>query len=471
MAALFLSPSYDSTSLLLKSKSKQALPLLKSKFKIYFPLKPKIKNCMKKRLLFLLATILFTNTYAQSNLTVKEQLQHLNKYWAVSSCDYAILNTSTALDTEVKLIQTHLQLVEQYLRSQPMNHLSTQQKTERLKCLDVLKDYYSKGQFPKNLYHAQRTPYFIDDFGTACAVGQLVISSGHQDLAQKISTENNYAYIEDMHYPELITWADEHGFQLDELKWIQPTYSCYVECNPGEVRNLSCYGNNAYGCVGLPLNINLSSPPYQYGFYMYIPSSNIWASSSSCDLAAGQYKWVITDMLGDTQEFLYTLTMPDTLVMTITTAMDNGTCNGSLSINIEGGSPPYTYLLNSLPADSISTNLCSGNYIVSVIDTSHCTRTQSVFIDSNVSTETLNSDTNSVSITPNPATTQLLITSTLPSDVATELFVYNAMGQLVYNTNAASTTFELDLTNFAKGIYHINLKNGQQSLTKRFLKQ
>lgn len=426
---------------------------------------------MKKQLLFLLATILLTNTYAQSNLTVKEQLQHLNKYWAVSSCDYAILNTSTALDTEVKLIQTHLQLVEQYLRSQPMNKLSAQQKAERIKCLDVLKDYYTKGQFPKNLHHAQRTPYFIDDFGTACAVGQLVISSGHQDLAQKISTENNYAYIEDMHYPELLTWADEHGFQLDELKWIQPAYGCNVECNPGEVRNVSCSGNSAYGCVGLPLNINLSSPPYIYNFYTYLPSSNMWATiGSSCDLAAGQYKWVITDMLGDTQEFLYTLTGSDVL-LTTTTVMDNGTCNGSLSMHIEGSIPPYTYLLNNLPTDSISTNLCSGTYDASIIDASGCTRTQSVFIDSNVSTGTINSSTNNVSIAPNPATTQLLITSTLPSDNTTELLVYNAMGQLVYNTNATSTTFELDLANFANGIYHINLKNGQQSLTKRFLKQ
>lgn len=419
----------------------------------------------------MLATILFTNTYAQSNLTVKEQLQHLNKYWAVSSCDYAILNTSTALDTEVKLIQTHLQLVEQYLRSQPMNKLSVQQKTERLKCLDALRDYYTKGQFPKNLYHAQRTPYFIDDFGTACAVGQLVIASGHQDLAQKISTENNYAYIEDMHYTELITWADEHGFQLDELKWIQPAYGCNAICNPGEVRNLSCNGSYG-GCIGEPTNISLSSPPYQYNFYKYITSINTWhMMGASCDLDAGLYRWSVINMLGETQDLFYTLTEPSAMLITTTTTMDNGTCNGSLSMHIEGGIPPYSFLLNGQPADSVLNNLCAGYYGVWAIDASGCTKSQYISIGNDIPSGIDNPSTNSISIAPNPATTQLLITSTLPSDVATELFVYNAMGQLVYETNAASTTFELDLANFANGIYHVSLKNGQQSLTKRFLKQ
>ncbi|HIO72608.1 MAG TPA: T9SS type B sorting domain-containing protein, partial [Flavobacteriales bacterium] len=51
-----------------------------------------------------------------------------------------------------------------------------------------------------------------------------------------------------------------------------------------------------------------------------------------------------------------------------------GDCNGSITTNVSGGTPPYTYLWNDLSAqtDSVAVGLCSGNYTVYITDINGC---------------------------------------------------------------------------------------------------
>ncbi|MEZ4757225.1 MAG: hypothetical protein R2817_10400 [Flavobacteriales bacterium] len=99
--------------------------------------------------------------------------------------------------------------------------------------LDTLQAYAHRGVFPANDALPGRTPVFIDDHGTACAVGYLMIASGHEGLAERIHREMNLAYIHAITIPEVSTWADDHGFTIDELAWIQPTYEFEKLRNPG----------------------------------------------------------------------------------------------------------------------------------------------------------------------------------------------------------------------------------------------
>ena len=52
----------------------------------------------------------------------------------------------------------------------------------------------------------------------------MLIESQHGAIAHRIQAEDNNAYVRQMNYPELITWAIEYGFSVDELAWIQPAY-------------------------------------------------------------------------------------------------------------------------------------------------------------------------------------------------------------------------------------------------------
>src|SRR5215207_8890489 len=107
-------------------------------------------------------------------------------------------------------IRTHLASVEQRLRAAPLGSLAPAARAARLHLLDELHRYHEAGVFPRNSGHAgQRRPYFIDDEGRACAVGELIIRSGHEELAQRIDQRFHTDYVPEMMDSALLTWADE----------------------------------------------------------------------------------------------------------------------------------------------------------------------------------------------------------------------------------------------------------------------
>ncbi len=145
-------------------------------------------------------------------------------------------------------IQLHLMLVEHTLRQRKSNDLTPQQYTNRLQNLQSLVKYYRTGTFPLNTFHPGRQPVFIDEVGTACAVGHLLQTSGEAAFAEKISKEMNFAYVEELQYPGLLKWATDNGFTKEELAWIQPYYG-EVYCNVPELLQPVWIDNNTPGDV------------------------------------------------------------------------------------------------------------------------------------------------------------------------------------------------------------------------------
>jgi hypothetical protein len=140
--------------------------------KCWLPLRNQNLNLkyMKAYFAIIIGLLSLCNLHAQTVPAVREQLEDLNKHWkAVPHCD-PILEEKKQLITDVELIKTHLLLVENSLREKELNLTKTQSQNRSL-CLDILKGYRERGVFPINLYHSERTPYFIDHKGTACAVG------------------------------------------------------------------------------------------------------------------------------------------------------------------------------------------------------------------------------------------------------------------------------------------------------------
>ncbi|MFT5724686.1 MAG: hypothetical protein ACI9JN_001807, partial [Bacteroidia bacterium] len=145
-----------------------------------------------------------------------------NQQWN-NHLDAIPTQASIAFASDLDRIQYHLYHVISYLTK---NNLPTDQSMleNRLSLLSELKTYTDKKVFPTNLYHRERTPYFIDDNGVHCAVGYMIKVSGNQSLANKISAEHNYDYLKDIKTPGVTDWAKTYGFTLDELAWIQPGY-------------------------------------------------------------------------------------------------------------------------------------------------------------------------------------------------------------------------------------------------------
>ncbi|MGB0861568.1 MAG: T9SS type A sorting domain-containing protein [Saprospiraceae bacterium] len=185
---------------------------------------------------------------SQKSTFLFNHLVEVNEQWHYQNdIKPAIFKQKIQFENDIERIQTHLKLVEQTLRNRTTTHLSENQKTNRLRHLDVLHQYSETAVFPTNTFHSERQPYFVDIFGVHCAVGYLLHKDGQDNLVQQIKTNNNYAYIKALTtYKSLGKWAKNNGFTVDELAWIQPGYAPAVQ-------NYKAVGNN--GGVNGSINV------------------------------------------------------------------------------------------------------------------------------------------------------------------------------------------------------------------------
>ncbi len=125
----------------------------------------------------------------------------------------------------------------------------------------------------------------------------------------------------------------------------------------------------------ISVSISGGTPPYTY----------LWntggTTSSLNNLSEGTYQLTVTDD-GCTQSLSISITQLGVLVATVeTTNVTNcGVSDGSISVSISGGTPPYTYLWNTGGTTSSLNNLSEGTYQLTVTDDG-CTQSLSVSIN------------------------------------------------------------------------------------------
>lgn len=130
----------------------------------------------------------------------------------------------TAVDSEQLRMTAHLTYVHDWLAARPATRPELAAKRAQL--LAALQTYIAKGTTPKNTDLPWRTPVFIDQEGTICAVGYLIESSVGRALPEKIAKLHRYDFLEDiaLAMPEVRQWVEESGLTLEELASIQPAY-------------------------------------------------------------------------------------------------------------------------------------------------------------------------------------------------------------------------------------------------------
>jgi len=111
---------------------------------------------------------------------------------------------------------------------------------------------------------------------------------------------------------------------------------------------------------------------------IYLPG----ATSNSSGIASGGFE---NSYNGGTDAFLVKFTSCAIILNVNVTSINqscSGMCNGSATLNVQGSSPPYSYLWNTIPPQTTQTasNLCSGNYSVTVTDNSGNTVSTNVVI-------------------------------------------------------------------------------------------
>ena len=339
---------------------------------------------MRHSLLLLVHLLLFGSTVFGQTSPEQERLAAINAYWKNVSLSKEQSQQVRQCLSNTALIQLHLKWVAEHLTAATHRmDLDEATSIKRQNMIEVLTSYYQRLLFPINTVSREATPVFVDELGTHCAVGYLLHVSGHDNVVQKISEENNLGYVNEINhqYTELGIWAVEYGFTIDELAWIQPIYG--FECNPeiqlGEVIHVTCPGDCTGGFYADPFEA-IQDP----GAIITIVSvfewiNGEWREISIPDcLCAGLYKqdYVVTSVTMDTS---YTVSIeieilePEPIFTYENAVTEPGFCNTSFEPESQGGTPPYAYAILDMEGNVYDLDsLCDGEYYLVTIDSTGC---------------------------------------------------------------------------------------------------
>jgi hypothetical protein len=147
--------------------------------------------------------------------------------------------------------QIHLAYVEQLLRAVPLENIPPELRAERLKNLDRLHEYRTRGIFPQNTWSGAR-PCFIDNDGNICAVGYLVERSAGRAAAEEINHRYQHALIAEMNSPLVERWIAGSGLTKTEAAMIQPVMPDRVKTGSVQI--------GVGGGASLPIAASYTSP-------------------------------------------------------------------------------------------------------------------------------------------------------------------------------------------------------------------
>lgn len=77
-----------------------------------------------------------------------------------------------------------------------------------------------------------------------------------------------------------------------------------------------------------------------------------------------------------------------------------------------------------------------------------------------------------ISLHPNPSNGLVNIIATLPNAQSLEISIHNSIGQLISETKHSGVTnnvFNVDMNNYANGVYFVTINNGQEKIVKRLI--
>jgi gliding motility-associated-like protein len=181
------------------------------------------------------------------------------------------------------------------------------------------------------------------------------------------------------------------------------------------------------------------------GTFTYLWSPNGETTSSINNLSAGTYSVIVEDQNGCQQTDTVEIETANSPVITVDTVEEiscPGADDGSITVNVSGGNPGYTYSWS--PSGDISAtanNLASGQHEVTVTDNAGCSSTEVIELDA-----------------PTPITLNEVITNANcgQNDGTIQLNATGGTGQLTYNWDDSSLNGG-NVSNLAGGAYSVEV--------------
>ncbi|MUV02416.1 hypothetical protein GN157_01735, partial [Flavobacterium rakeshii] len=165
-----------------------------------------------------------------------------------------------------------------------------------------------------------------------------------------------------------------------------------LEAATGSTHNdVSCNGG-ADGEITVVIQGGVT--PYSYAW------SDGQTAATATGLSEGNYTVTISDANGCTLTENFTISQPDAMALTSATVVNDAVCNGGASglitVDVQGGIAPYSYLWDNGQTTATATGLVAGTYTVDVTDANGCVLTESFTVNEPTALSTIGSQSDVV---------------------------------------------------------------------------
>lgn len=323
---------------------------------------------------------------------------------------------------------------------------------------------YTTSSFEVNEPETIVTAYETENFQTLCAGGSdggLIVDAYLGDPPYSYSWSNGVTTSYNFDLP-----AGNYHVTVSDARGCSNTLYGLTVAEPAQImveaqeKPSSCFGSSDGEAL---LEIEGGTPPYL----------QIWNDGelvpARTDLAAGSYEVAILDANGCSFSQTILIEEPDSISIS-PYIVNNIICKASVSVIPDGGSGPYTYEWDTGETLSYLTNLCPGDYAVTVTDVNLCEHSETLTISAEYAIEVIK-----IEMILNPHSESDEIVINVPYKTEVFIQIYTTTGQLVESyTNLIPSDekeihLELDLSKFSNGMYLINVEQNGLVATDKII--
>lgn len=227
-----------------------------------------------------------------------------------------------------------------------------------------------------------------------------------------------------------------------------------------ELKPVSCFeGKDG----SIQLIIQGGIPPYTYLW------SNQQTSKDLIDIPAGDYRVEISDQQGTKIVQNYTVKQGSqiNLIQSDIFPCTSGANNGAISLQLEGGNPPYQYHWSNGSTTNPIGDLSPGNYFCTLTDATNCQKEFGPFHVKEITTTSNSNFINRFELIPNPVNQSGLISVQLNEQRPYTIRIVNVYGQTIYSIQSDQLNLKLpfDFSAFPKTLYFVVLNSDSLSRT------
>lgn len=211
------------------------------------------------------------------------------------------------------------------------------------------------------------------------------------------------------------------------------------------------------------------------GFYSF-DWSNGEFTEDLANVGQGDYTVTITD-LNDNCQIILTFTVGNFATFGVTGIVSDAACatctQGAVDVTINETFPdgPYTFVWSTGATTEDVSGLTPGTYTVTITSNSGCSTIETYVVGNSNSVSLTETEDVSMSVYPNPANGEFVLTYNFKSGDQVSMFMTNALGEIVYSENLIgySGTKLIDVSSLSRGIYFVHVSDGDDTYTVKLV--